>query len=501
MWRLGALANQFSFVGVDPRLAVTHFSGHTLRRLANGNILIYCNADQTATRSSKVYEYKLDETKKVATLVWSYAPPTNYYAWHYGSAQRLANGNTFIGWGGATIMPGIGGVLNQWIPACTEVTPEGKIVFEMKFTDPRMTSYRAWRLAYPPASQATEVAVQDLTAGPSYDFGATGVSLEILSGGDCNQVTVTREPYAPVDPLFDAKAPRILPLRVKMTASDMDALLAQVNFDAPSLDLTDPAKLTVYYRGQTSGSVFVPQGTQYDPATQQIQVQMAWTARSRESGEFIFGYPDVAEAAYPPILCAAESYRGVQPCEVIGPLPAAPGTTYPVNQERPICLSWSPKGLAGGYHLQIAADKDYANPVVDVPCQKEAFYVWRHAAPGTRYYYRVNTSNDGGTSDWSEGSFETVAPLIAVTAPNGGQTWQRGLEYFIQWKSNTAEPVVLDLYQAGVFLQTIAAAPNTNAYKWEVPLTLKPGSNYTIQIKSSTNASLSDTSDAAFTIN
>ena len=51
-------------------------------------------------------------------------PPTNYYAWHYGSAQRLPNGNTFIGWGGANIMPGIGGVTNQWIPACTEVTSE-----------------------------------------------------------------------------------------------------------------------------------------------------------------------------------------------------------------------------------------------------------------------------------------------------------------------------------------------------------------------------------------
>lgn len=59
---------------------------------------------------------------------------------------------------------------------------------------------------------------------------------------------------------------------------------------------------------------------------------------------------------------------------------------------------------------------------------------------------------------------------------------------------------MLDLYQGGAFLQTIATAPNTNAYKWEVPLALKPGSDYTIQVKTSTNASLSDTSDAVFTI-
>src|SRR5208337_2502934 len=54
MWRLGGPANQFSFVGVNPpQQALGDFSGHTLSRLDNGDILIYCNADQLATRSSK----------------------------------------------------------------------------------------------------------------------------------------------------------------------------------------------------------------------------------------------------------------------------------------------------------------------------------------------------------------------------------------------------------------------------------------------------------------
>ena len=154
LWRLGGPANQFSFADENPQQALGHFSGHTLSRLDNGDILIYCNADQQATRSSKVYQYKLDETNKIATLVWSYAPPTNYYAWHYGSAQRLSNGNTFIGWGSADILPGIGGSTNQWIPACTEVTSNGAVVFQMAFNDPKMVSYRAYRFVYPPASQA-----------------------------------------------------------------------------------------------------------------------------------------------------------------------------------------------------------------------------------------------------------------------------------------------------------------------------------------------------------
>ena len=86
-----------------------------------------------------------------------------------------------------------------------------------------------------------------------------------------------------------------------------------------------------------------------------------------------------------------------------------PGTNYPVNQDLPVCLAWSPQGLAGGYHFQIAfTHADYSNPVVDVPAQTAAFFVWSNAVPGTACYYRVNTSNDGGTSGWSAGAFRTA---------------------------------------------------------------------------------------------
>ena len=501
MWRLGGPANQFTFAGVNPLAALGHFSGHTVSRLDNGNIMIYCNADQLATRSSKVYEYRLDETNKVATLVWTYAPPTNYYAWHYGSAQRLPKGNTFIGWGGANIMPGIGGVTNQWIPACTEVTSSGRVVFELRFNDPKMASYRAFRFVYPPASQAVTDFVQDVRAGNSYDFGATGVSMDILSGGEgYNGLVVTREPYAPVKPRFNARAPQVLQVRVRISPLSIDTLEAQINFDTASFKFTDPTNLTVYYRGQTGQGVFVPLHTEHNFVTGKLQATVAMTNQSGELGEFIFGHPDVAAVAYPPILAAMENYRGVQPYEVVGPLPASPGTNYPVNQQLPVCLAWSPKGLAGWYHLQIATNVDFSDPVVDVSHQTKAFFVWSNAAPGTAYHYRVNTSNDGGTSDWSAGAFQTVAPMIVLTVPNGGEAWQRGLKYFIQWNDNLAEDAVLDLYKGGVFLRSLATNASTGAYRWQVGLDLVPGNDYSIKISSATHGELFDSSDRPFNL-
>lgn len=501
LWRLGGPGNQFTFVGENPQQALGHFSGHTLTRLANGHLLIYCNADQAGTRSSKVYEYQLDEANKVATLVWSYAPPTNYYAWHYGSAQRLPNGNTFIGWGGANIIPGVGGATNQWIPACSEVTPEGRVVFEVQFDDPRVASYRAYRSLFPPASYVNLSWYNELATGNYYDFDQTGLSLTVLEGGGgYNQLTVVREEYAPLRPQFEGRAPRLLCRRVALSHWGLPELAGFFEFDAASFGLADPGNLTVYYRPQAGAGVFLPQTAEFNPVRGKLGVTMFLTSPGEQLGEFAFGVPDVAAVALPPLLAAVENYRGVPSEEVIGPLPAAPDTTYPVNQERPIALAWSPQGLANGYQVQIATHLEFADRVLDIPWQTEAILVWSNAAPDTPYYYRVSTTNDAGASGWAVGSFHTEAPRLTVTAPNGGETWRRGLRSFIQWDDNLGGPVVIDLYKHGAWLKALATNATAGAFPWPVGLDLAPGADYSIQIRSASQEGLSDASDAPFSL-
>ena len=506
MWRLGGPGNQFSFVGETPQQALPHFSGHSVSRLENGNIMIYCNADQAATRSSAVYEYQLNEVTKVATRVWSYTPATPCYAWHYGSAQRLSNGNTFIGWGGGNVMPGVGGVVDREVPACTEVKPDGTVVFEMKFNDVRVASYRAYRMPYPPATKAKTDIQTSLTTGGPYVFAGTGVSLDVSSGGGgYNEVTVTSEPYAPVDPRFNEKAPRVLPQRVKMTASSIGSLSAIISFDPTTFGMTNPGNLTVYHREQIGQGLFVGQPTEYNFGSGKLEATVAMSLQSGQLGEFIFGYPDVTEVPYPPTLAAAENYRGVQNSEFIGQLPASPGMNYSVNQTLPICLAWSPNGFAGSYQVQIATSTDFTAPVVDKSDLTAAFYVFNDgtpgnvAAPGTTYYYRVLTTNAGGTSTWVGGSFHTVAPMLALAAPNGMEGWRRGLQYFVQWQGNTPEPVVIDLYKGGVFLMELApSVPNTGAWQWKIPLSLVPGNDYSILVRTAGASPLSSSSAATF---
>jgi len=152
-----------------------------------------------------------------------------------------------------------------------------------------------------------------------------------------------------------------------------------------------------------------------------------------------------------------------------------------------VSLCWKPKGFARSYQLQVASDSEFDALVVDKPYLTEARYVLEAVEPHTAYYWRVNATNFGGRGEWSTGSFETVPPMVEVTVPNGGEQWQRGLEYFIQWHDNLSEDVVIELAKGDSLLQVIDTVPSTGAYKWEVGLDIEPGSDYSIKVKSSAN--------------
>ena len=138
IWRLGRLAksNQFTFTNDT----LGFIFQHTVNRLPNGNITLF---DNGLGRYSRAIEYEIDEVNKTANLVFQYRNTPDILSWAMGSAIRLANGNTFIGWGSVTKM--------------TEVDTAGNKVFEASFPS---CTYRALKYNIPdPISQ--------LISGPS----------------------------------------------------------------------------------------------------------------------------------------------------------------------------------------------------------------------------------------------------------------------------------------------------------------------------------------------
>ncbi len=131
MWQLGGRLNQFTFVG-DPLGGPS--GQHCVRVLPNGHLLMYDNGLAHSPPHSRAVEYALDVPNRTATMVWEYEPNPAIFTPIVGSAQRLSNGNTLVGFGFA-------GQVH-------EVAPNGTVIahasFSMNGTAP---FYRAWRLA------------------------------------------------------------------------------------------------------------------------------------------------------------------------------------------------------------------------------------------------------------------------------------------------------------------------------------------------------------------
>lgn len=415
MWRLGGKQNEFTFLNEHEENAPQYFKWiHDARRLPNGHLTMFDNGvdeavgDQERTYSRAV-EYTLDEENRTATLVWEYRHDPDIRALTGGSVTRLPNGHTVINWAGAA-------------PAMTEVDPNGRLVYEIACAQEGVTGGFS-RIVWPLAEQAASVTRYELMEGNIYPFDndpiQTGVSLTVatLDGEAYNEVYVTREPFAPLFPKFAGKAPRVLPVRVTITAWEIVGMTATLSFDAESFGFADrsgafgyadPNALAVYHRPHAGSGLFLPLATDYNPVTRQLRATMS------QFGEFIFCFPDLEEVPYPPLL-------------------VKPRAQETVNQELPVSLFWTPRGFGRSYDLQVSRDPDFATLDVDEMDLTETRYTLTTPEPGAVYHWRVRTVNDGGISDWSMGSFTAVPPTLQVVAPNGGGQWRGGLPVFIHW--------------------------------------------------------------------
>ncbi len=131
IWRFGGNHNQFKLVGDTLGISCQHY----VRWLKNGDILLFDNGVYHPVPESRAVEFYLDTNTMTATRKWQFRHDPPLFAEVMGNAERLDNGNTFIGWGSETSV------------AATEVDSTGKVVYEMSL--PGTISYRA--IKYPTA--------------------------------------------------------------------------------------------------------------------------------------------------------------------------------------------------------------------------------------------------------------------------------------------------------------------------------------------------------------
>ncbi len=172
IWRLGGRLSDFTFPNDE-------YGGpcaqHTATMLPNGHVVIFDNGSDdlsghafcvdpedrsgpTVPREfSRYVEYALDEDAMTATLVGEY--DNDHYAPFTGSAFRLDNGNTLVGWGAAPTA------------IASELDPAGQLLWQLE-TPTGQGSYRVYRERVPDAF-APEVDLTSPADGATYSVGAT----------------------------------------------------------------------------------------------------------------------------------------------------------------------------------------------------------------------------------------------------------------------------------------------------------------------------------------
>lgn len=138
MWRFGGSNSDFNLTGNN---IISH--PHHATILSNGNLLLFDNGVTKNPQQSRIVEFDIDDTNHTATIVNEYSETGRYFD-IMGSAQKLNNGNYFIGWGGNTTSQ-----INANKSDITEITSNGNIVLDLSFrNNPNSFRYSYRALKY-----------------------------------------------------------------------------------------------------------------------------------------------------------------------------------------------------------------------------------------------------------------------------------------------------------------------------------------------------------------
>jgi len=92
-----------------------------------------------------------------------------------------------------------------------------------------------------------------------------------------------------------------------------------------------------------------------------------------------------------------------------------------------------------------------------------------------------------------------LTPSLTLISPNGGETWDIGKEYSIEWVSENVSQVEIQLYRNGLLSETLAVTDaEAGTYGWTILSGFKLASDYTIRVVDEGNAELFDESTDTF---
>jgi len=175
-------------------------------------------------------------------------------------------------------------------------------------------------------------------------------------------------------------------------------------------------------------------------------------------------------------------------------------------------ITWTSTGVTGSLVIGLLKDGAWIGVIVDEYDPASGSYAWTvgeyiggTAAPGTGYTVKIKEKSST-VVDGSDGSFEILPGTLALTSPNGGESWASGTLQNITWSApGFSGTLYIGILKDGALLGVIAKNIDVTAgsYTWTVGQyiggTAPVDSGYTVGIKLK-DTGTKDISDAAFDI-
>lgn len=178
MWILGGRSNQFTFTNDNG------FSGqHDIRKLANGNISLFDNANSSPSpKQSRGVEYSLDTASMTVTKTWEYLYSPPFFARAMGNHTATGNQEHLINYG----------LINRPHPNMVITDNAGNIIKEMIYADSVM-NYRVHIANIPFDFEQPEISCYNNGSGILLTAPA-GYSTYVWSTGETTQSIMVNTP-------------------------------------------------------------------------------------------------------------------------------------------------------------------------------------------------------------------------------------------------------------------------------------------------------------------
>jgi hypothetical protein len=394
MWRMGGTkskSNQFTFINDTDNDGFVGFSHqHDVRRLANGNIIVFDNGNLKTTPKSRAVEYKVNESAKTAEKVWEYAPDVNIYAYFMGSVQRLSNGNTLL----------------SFIDRIMEVDKTGLIVYESQFTNFDYV-YRVNKHIYKMAGNTRTVTRTGLIDFSTFS-NPTYVQVTLNSYNGSGRMMVSRHNYLPPTDFTVANGQPNKLLNYRWTVlSELTSSNSKISIDTRSLTgFVAADSFAIFQRAKESTGEFTKLITTYNATTRRLEAEF------NDGGEFIIGVQNLLTNLKPDL----HSPRNLQP------------------EKTNAVLKWYLAANATSYEIQVANVSDFSTLIASSSTLTSNTFAINNLENGRSYFWRVRAKDKNAVSQWSDAwTFRTFLKTPSCSLPLNNQKGQLLTKVNLVW--------------------------------------------------------------------